>query len=508
MMGLTWYFLGFLTMASLILFWRLSKQYRLNWLAWSLLVSGMVLALFAVAWSVGAVLEGVPRAGSMGMLLFGLPGIISLTFGMRYVTTRLEKRTLLTEVQELHPPEAPSPVEISSPQMAAGPALKVSPLFRTGAYVSLAAAFLLGLASGDSDYEAMVQRQVTDKVLTKVNDNPVVFQLGEKVGGKGEYILIQEGQGYGGPFVLGIRIHDDARISAVLPLDDRETPAFLERVKEANYLDQYINKAVTDNFVVGDDIDAVSGATVTTMAATQAVRDGAHIAALQYFKLEPSWTSVPWKFDLGEILIILLFGLAFVPKVSQKKPWKFVYMAACVAIVGFYLNASISVGNLSGMLMGFIPGFSEHIGWWVLVIGTVVTILIGGKNIYCYRICPFFGIEFFLSKISGTRMTPSPTFTRNAKLVANSLLWATLMIILLSRHPALGSYEPFAMMFSLEGAGIQWYILPLALIGSFFMSSFWCRFFCPAGNMLSHLVKLRKFLTQRQLKKIDQGGAS
>ncbi len=48
------------------------------------------------------------------------------------------------------------------------------------------------------------------------------------------------------------------------------------------------------------------------------------------------------------------------------------------------------------------------------------------------------------------------------------------------------------MMFSLEGIGIQWYILPLALIGSFFMSNFWCRFFCPAGNALSMLVRLRR----------------
>jgi len=506
MMGLTWYILGFLSTASLIFFRRLSKQFRLNWMAWGLLLGGTVLVLFAVAWSVGAVLEGVPRAGSMGMLLFGLPGIVCLTLGGRYVTTRLEKRTALPGLEQVKPAAKVVVPDIPAPLMAKKTPIKVPSYIRFGAYVSLVAAFLLGLASGDTDYEAMVQRQVTDKVLTKVNDNPVVFQLGEKIDGKGEYVLIQEGQGYGGPFILGIRINDDAKISAVLPLDDRETPAFLERVKKANYLDQYINKTVTDNFVVGNDIDAVSGATVTTMAATQAVRDGAHIAALQYFKLEPIWIEVPWKIGLGEILIIVLFGLAFVPVVSQKKPWKYGYMVACVAIVGFYLNASISVGSLSGLFMGFVPGISEHLGWWVLVIGTVVTILISGKNVYCYRICPFFGVEYFLSKISGMRMNPSPTIARNAKLVSNSLLWAALMVIFLSRYPALGSYEPFAMMFSLEGIGIQWYILPLALIGSFFMSTFWCRFFCPAGNMLSHLVKLRNFL-KRQKQIMDQGGA-
>jgi polyferredoxin len=49
-------------------------------------------------------------------------------------------------------------------------------------------------------------------------------------------------------------------------------------------------------------------------------------------------------------------------------------------------------------------------------------------------------------------------------------------------------------MFSLEGVGIQWYILPVALVGAFFMKIYWCRFFCPAGHAFNNLLKLRKKL--------------
>jgi hypothetical protein len=38
-------------------------------------------------------LEGVPRAGSMGMLLFGLPGIVITTLTLRFVSARKEKRS-------------------------------------------------------------------------------------------------------------------------------------------------------------------------------------------------------------------------------------------------------------------------------------------------------------------------------------------------------------------------------------------------------------------------------
>ena len=49
-----------------------------------------------------------------------------------------------------------------------------------------------------------------------------------------------------------------------------------------------------------------------------------------------------------------------------------------------------------------------------------------------------------------------------------SLSWIVLMLIFLSRHSALlGSYGPFAMIFSLESLGIQWYILSATLLLGF-----------------------------------------
>jgi len=61
----------------------------MNWLSWSGLVLGIVMILFSIAWAVGSVLEGVPRAASMGLLLFGLSGIVILTVTARYMATKL-----------------------------------------------------------------------------------------------------------------------------------------------------------------------------------------------------------------------------------------------------------------------------------------------------------------------------------------------------------------------------------------------------------------------------------
>ncbi len=225
-MGFTWFVSGLLTTGSGIFLWHFSRRHQLNWLAWTGLVIGLGNILFSIPWAVACVLEGVPRAASMGLLLFGFSGIFILTFAFRYSVTKL-------------PRIAPAPIEPALPRAAmirekpakAEPAKPsvfspyLSAAVRYGAYASLLIALVVGLASEGKDYEGMVRAKFAGQELTKVNDDPVVFQLGAQGEGPGNWVLIQEGQGYGGPFVLGIRIMADGRFHEVMPLDHKETPA-------------------------------------------------------------------------------------------------------------------------------------------------------------------------------------------------------------------------------------------------------------------------------------------
>ena len=87
MMDLTWYILGVLTGAVSYALYLISRRNTLNWLSWSGLIAGSALILFSIAWAVGSVLEGVPRAASMGILLFGLSGLIILTLTARMIAS-------------------------------------------------------------------------------------------------------------------------------------------------------------------------------------------------------------------------------------------------------------------------------------------------------------------------------------------------------------------------------------------------------------------------------------
>lgn len=377
------------------------------------------------------------------------------------------------------------------------------------------AAFLIGQIAAQTDYEALLQKQMPGVELKRSEQNkglPAVYRILSDVKELPDALVMAEGVGYGGPLVVSIRaqrIEEGARVYEVILLSHKETPSFMNKVNNVSFLRKFAGKNVTDNFIVGDDVDAVSGATVTSEGITAAIREAVHLGAAQHLNLEPTWQELDWRFGINELILVLLFALAYVGAYRRDKIGKYarqIVMVGALLFVGFYANASINLGNLASIVMGYIPSFSQHPLWWIMMIGVFGSVIVVGRNIYCHQICPFKVVQDLLQKVSGAKLRIKPAIQRKAKVLIFSLSWAALTLIFLSVHPALGSYEPFAMMFSLDGLGIQWYILPASLLGAFFIPSFWCRLFCPVGLYLNQIVRLRRLMLER-LSGRDRGKA-
>ena len=365
------------------------------------------------------------------------------------------------------------------------------------AWVLLVAAFVVGQIAAKPDYDSMLKQALPGEKLVRseVNESlPFVYQIE----GKDEVVIIAEGEGYGGPLVVGVRARrseNGGRLAEALMLSHKETPAFMERLHRGKFFGQFGGKHVADNFIVDDDIDAVSGATVSARGLTAAIRGAVHLGAINQLKLEQSWQQPGWIFGRDEAVLILLFVLAFIAGYRKDKVGKYAGLAVtagALVFIGFMVNASLSLANIAGIFMGYIPSPRQHPMWWIMMIGVLGSIVFMGRNIYCQRLCPFMVVQDMAQKISGIKLKIDSRFQRRARTLIFSLSWIALMLIFLSAHPALGSYEPFAMMFSLEGLGIQWYILPASVFGSIFVPRFWCRLFCPVGLYLNEMVRLRR----------------
>ncbi len=363
------------------------------------------------------------------------------------------------------------------------------------AFTSLIAAFVIGQIAAQPDYKATLQRVLPEHKLSLVTEaagGQIVYHDETE----GNYIVISEAEGYGGPLVVGIRASaEEARVVEILDLDNKETPAYFEKVKKRRFFHQFPRKKVSDDFMLGEDIDAVSGATITSRGYTEATRNAMHTAATEHFKLKPTWKQPDWIFRWEEFGLLGVFALAFFVSYAKGRLARWGRLAmpvVALGVVGIYTNASLSIGQIGGILLGYIPDFKQHLLWWIMMIGALGSVILLGKNIYCAQVCPFQYVQRGLNKISGVNLAVKPGVQKASRTVVGWMTWAALMLIFLTTHPTLGSYEPFAIVFSLTGLGVQWYLLPLSLVGSFFVLNFWCRLFCPVGLFLNDGVRVRR----------------
>jgi len=87
--------------------------------------------------------------------------------------------------------------------------------------------------------------------------------------------------GYGGPMELLIGVRS-GNVTGVEILSMLETPGFGEKVDDPVFKDQFIGKSPDDAVALRDDIDAVTGATISSRALTKGVREALdlHVAGV------------------------------------------------------------------------------------------------------------------------------------------------------------------------------------------------------------------------------------
>lgn len=370
------------------------------------------------------------------------------------------------------------------------------------AWLSLFVAFLIGHFAAKPNYVQLLQAKFPSSSFTQtdqITNNSDAFMRNQG-GTEPQLILLAEGQGFGGPMTVAIAITATAEnlmINKITLLADRETPPFLARLTKQQFFNEFDRKIASDNFVLGDDIDGVSGATITVKGITKAVQAVMHETAIVKQGENPPLQTEQWPLQQNDLLLILLIAAVFYSHYakntfSHKLKQTIPYIS--LVFIGFYLNASLSIASLATLAIGYIPDPRQFPIWWIMMGSVLAAIVLLGTNIYCNKLCPFSTIQMLLHKISGLKFAVNKQWSKNAQRLIMSLTWLSLMLMFISHHPAMGAYEPFSMMFSLEGMGMQWYILPLSLLGALFIPDFWCRFFCPLGYSLNAMVRTRRKL--------------
>lgn len=231
------------------------------------------------------------------------------------------------------------------------------------------------------------------------------------------------------------------------------------------------------------------------------MRGASYNLAANKLNLDVPQIKYTWTFGYAEIVVIIMLIIGFVSSYLKNKKLKYINLFLGLVFIGFVLNASLSLTHIGRIILGYFPDIHHHLIWWLLVVGAFTVAIVFGRNIYCNTMCPFRASQILLHQISGINLRLPRNLSILFAKTPMFLLWLSLILIFLSANPSIASYEPFAMMFSLKGHGVQWYILPASLIGALFFSNFFCRFFCPVGGSFRWVLQMRKSIVNLLSKK-------
>ncbi|MGL4370235.1 MAG: RnfABCDGE type electron transport complex subunit G [Spirochaetota bacterium] len=125
-------------------------------------------------------------------------------------------------------------------------------------------------------------------IASLIGKDSIVLSASKGIsGGKAVgYVFVSEPKGYGGAVSVTVGVGMDGKITGVKLGDNKETPGLGTKAGEPPFLDQFAAKNIAEKIElvkkppVGNQVQAISGATISSRAVTNAVQASADAAAL------------------------------------------------------------------------------------------------------------------------------------------------------------------------------------------------------------------------------------
>ncbi|MGI6557898.1 MAG: RnfABCDGE type electron transport complex subunit G [Limnochordia bacterium] len=140
---------------------------------------------------------------------------------------------------------------------------------------------ILDVLPGAETYETLAsktQPEIPEDDVTLSEAPPTqqlipVYRGLDKNGKEVGLAFIVENPGYGGliRFIAGIDTRSNT-LTQIQILEHKETPGLGSKIADAPFREQFSGKSIADPFVVGQDVDGISGATVSSKAVTDGLR--------------------------------------------------------------------------------------------------------------------------------------------------------------------------------------------------------------------------------------------
>lgn len=289
--------------------------------------------------------------------------------------------------------------------------------------------------------------------------------------------------GFGGPVPVKISIDPaTGRIESVEFPPNAEDPDFWKKVIDSGVLEKY--SGLTPAEAAALPVDAVTGATFSSRAAQETVRELllSAVSARQAEMPERTAARFPWEIWLAAAVFLIDLVAFFRPPGGRLR---LVQLGANVVFPGIAAHCFLSFAQVAGWLRN-----APHWGWSVAIVLFIVSIGLGvgtGRNFYCTGVCPYGSAQELAARL-GRRcgLRTVPLSSRWMPYLRRVLAGAGILAALLA-----WPFRPFEP-FSLFLAGTSPVIVTvgvLFLAAALRLPRLWCRWFCPCGALLDFFCR-------------------
>jgi NosR/NirI family nitrous oxide reductase transcriptional regulator len=311
------------------------------------------------------------------------------------------------------------------------------------------------------------------------------------------WVAVGEASGYGGPMQVAVGVNTQGVITGIAVVDDKETPAWLSMVAGSGFLRKLLGKSSADRLTLGQDIDVVSGATYTSRAIVESVRQASRRAATVGAGLPaPPEAPTAILFGIPEITLLALFGIGFLGQQSNirfKKQLRWASLITGMVVLGFLFDRPLTLGNINSLIMGFWPDWHINLYWYMLIGGILFVYTVDNKNPYCEWFCPFGAAQECLGTMGGVNLRASARLQQPLLWLQRGLTFVAILLALLLANPGVTSYEVFGTLFRLTGSIWQFMLLFVVLFGSLVIRRPWCGFLCPLRPVTDFIRLVRNW---------------
>jgi hypothetical protein len=368
-------------------------------------------------------------------------------------------------------------------------------LITLGALGLLLAAWLYGYFTQGQSVEPLVPAVVPSAVRTEPRgDIFLAYNSDNQLVG---YAGVGRGSGYGGPVDMLVGLSPEGTISGVKVVAQHETPGFFRRLPEEGFFAQFLGKEAQAKLRLGQDLDAASGATVSSEAVAASIRQEVRELASSQLNIQVPAEREPLQVGAPELVLVALFVAGFLghrARNPQRKKWvRRITLLTGAIVLGFIYNKPLTLANFISLASGYWPDWHNNLYWFLLLGGLLFVTTAQGKNPYCSWFCPFGAVQEGLAGLTGAKLYRPRRWHQTLQWVQRGLAFSAVLLGLALRQPGAASFEPFGALFNQTGSTAQWIMLVLVLLGSLVLYRPFCTYICPLDPVVDYIGDIRRW---------------